>query len=352
MTLLSRIEAFIHLGSFLKQFKAGLRNYDCESLNNLYFNQINEAINNSYTRNKWFTEEFVRYAIQSISKLLSKDMIEKWLRNYSIKDKNPPARIGVIMAGNIPFVGFHDMLTVLLSGNIFLGKQSSKDNNLLELISKVLIKIEPGFENRIIFIDERLKDFDAIIATGSNNTSRYFEYYFGKYPNIIRNNRNSIAILSGNEQESDLEKLADDVFLFYGLGCRSISKLFVPENYNFNPLIKVFQKYRYFSNHNGFMNNYDYNKSIYLMNSIDFYDCGFFILTQNEKYASPISVIYYEKYRNTDYITEQINLNSNQIQCIVSNTKNQRHISFGMAQHPELWDYADGIDTMNFLLNL
>lgn len=352
MELITRLNAFVNLGKLLNKFVRNEKPEEFNKLNKKYYILLNHEIENSFFHNRWFTKEFLLKSIEGLNSFLYEEKLESWLKKYSITDHINPKRIAVIMAGNIPLVGFHDMLTVLISGNIFIGKQSSKDSKFLNIISEILIDIEPKFKDYIHFIDENLKQFDVVIATGSNNSSRYFEYYFGKYPNIIRKNRNSVALLKGDETRDELERLADDVFMYFGLGCRNISKLFVPVNYNFDRLINIFKKYGNFINHSSYMNNFDYNKSIYLMNNIDFYDAGFFIITQNENIASPISVLYFEEYKDQIKLSEKLKININQIQCIVSNKKDENHVPFGMSQKPELWDYADGIDTLEFLLKL
>lgn len=352
MELTARLNAFINLGKFLNDFVYNNKSEELNEFSRKYFTLLNREIENSFFHNKWFTKDFLHKSIEGLNIYLNKEKLESWLKKYSINDQMSSKKIAIIMAGNIPLVGFHDMLTVLISGNIFIGKQSSKDSKLLNIIGEILIDIEPKFNEYIYFTDENLKQFDAVIATGSNNTSRYFEYYFGKYPNIIRKNRNSVAILKGDESKDELERLADDVFMYFGLGCRNVSKLFVPHNYNFDYLINTFEKYRNFINHSGFMNNFDYNNTIYLMSQIDFYNCGFFIITQNENIASPISVLYFEEYKDHKKLSEKLEMNNDQIQCIVSNQKDNSHVPFGMSQKPELWDYADGIDTLEFLLRL
>lgn len=333
MNLKTRISAFIELGKVL------------------YIEKDNFIPKN---KNTWFTKENVDFAITEIIKSIEKDNIEKWISNYpNLRKKIIPRKIGVIIAGNIPFVGFHDFLSVLISGNIFVGKQSSKEDKLLSLIIKFLIEIEPEFNNFINICKERLTDFDAVIATGSNNSARYFEYYFGKYPNIIRKNRNSAAVLTGNKTDEELKLLADDIFIYFGLGCRSISKLYIPEGYDFSKIYINSEKYDYVKNHNKYSNNYGYNRAIYLMNKDTFWDNGFLILKENNMYTSPISVVFFENYKNLATLKERIKIDKNNIQCIVSRKGIiENAIYFGQSQKPKLWDYADNIDTINFLTNI
>ena len=276
MDLASRIKSFEKLGRIISE---------------------NKQLFSTTNPNTWFTPENIDFALTETSYALEKENLEKWTEAYpELKNQVNPKKIGVIMAGNIPLVGFHDFLSVLISGHKFVGKLSSKDDKLLPVIAKMLIDIDPEFKEYIRFEEERLSDFDAVIATGSNNSARYFEYYFGKYPNIIRKNRNSIAVLTGNESIEDLESLMDDIFMYYGLGCRNVSKLFLPENYDLKNIFEAGEKYKNIANHNKYSNNYGYNRSIYLMNTTVFWDNGFMLLKEDVSYASPVSVVYFENY--------------------------------------------------------
>ena len=284
MLLQDRINSFVRLGNFL----TGLINDQSpeKKKENGHFADFNKLIRNINKYNPWFTENFVRYSLAAISEVLKFEKISSWLKEYPELEKESKIskKIGIIMAGNITLVGFFDMLSVLISGNIFIGKLSTKDNELLRMIADYLISVNHEFKNYIFFEDERLKDFDAIIATGSNNTSRYFKYYFGKYPHIIRKNRNSVAILDGKESSHELKNLANDIFIYFGLGCRNVAKLYIPKAYNFNCLFEAFESYSYVYNHNKFANNYDYNRAILLMNKIPFLENGFIILKEDEKF--------------------------------------------------------------------
>jgi len=259
----------------------------------------------------------------------------------------------VVTAGNIPLVGFHDLLCVLLSGNELVIKASSKDNKLMKLIVNLLTESNNDFNTLIHFEIEQLKNFDAIIATGSDNTAKYFEYYFGKYPNIIRKNRNSIAILSGDESDEELNLLADDMLMYFGLGCRNVSKLFLPEGFDYQRIFRSVQAYHHLIDHNKYANNYLYNKSIYLMNSVQFWENGFMMMKEDIGLASPISVIFFEYYSSSDEIKQRVELDKDRIQCIVAKDGFiDGSVNFGEAQKPNLWDYADNVDTMKFLLSL
>lgn len=330
MTLNQRIEAFTNL-----------RNYLINSSS-----ELEQKIQLSVQHNAWFTEDSIKKMIEGISIMLEKNKLEKWLSGYKIIDSTPRI-ISTIMAGNIPLVGFHDFLCVLITGNHLTAKLSNQDAHLLPHIAEKLIEFNEAFKERIHFVD-KLEKIDAIIATGSDNSARYFEHYFGKYPNIIRKNRTSIAILDGNESSKELQKLGDDIFQYYGLGCRNVSKLFVPDDYNFNHFFESIEEYSDVSNHNKYRNNYDYNKSIYLINKIKHLDNGFLLVTENKELVSPISVVFYETYTSLASLDETIKKHDNKIQCIVSNN----NIVFGKAQQPEVWDYADNVDTIEFLLSL
>ncbi len=340
-------DSFIQLGEFLRSYSLG--NLDSE-----FSVKLDNIVSNDHILNAWFTKKNIKRAISAIGDSLMPEKLEKWIDNYpDIEKYYSKKNIGVITAGNIPLVGFHDFLTVLISGNRFIGKLSTKDNRLLKFIADYLIKLNTDFTSLIEFTGNKLENFDAVIATGSNNTSRYFEYYFGKYPHIIRKNRNSVAILYGNETDEELKTLGDDIFSYFGLGCRNISKIFFPKDYSFDSFFENLQEFFPVYNHNKYANNYDYNKSIYLMNQIQHFDNGFVILKEDEGLSSPIGVVYFQYYDDINNAKEYIHLNKDQIQCVVSKPNLiENTIHFGKAQQPELWDYADNIDTMEFLLRL
>jgi len=335
----NRVRAFVKLGSVL-------------SGNSAYFEK---AINGARTKNPWFTEENIRYALSALGKSLDEGKILKWIEPYE-KDLKPEIqkkRVGVVMAGNIPLVGFHDFLCVLMAGHKIQAKLSSDDNVLMPAIARLLIEIEPGFKDYIEFREDKLQAFDAIIATGSGNTSRYFEYYFGKYPHIIRKNRSGVAVLTGNETTKDLKNLGRDIFMYFGLGCRSISKVFVPEGYLFDDFFKAIDGFEEMKNHNKYFNNYEYYRSIYLINKVDHFDNGFLMVKNDLGYSSPPSVLYSEVYDNVDKLQNKLTVDSEQIQCVVGDESVLRNaVTFGGGQSPELWDYADGVDTMAFLTGL
>ena len=355
MTILQRIEAFEILGKFLVQFNTERKDEpSLTEINAKFFDDFQKLIQQVHIYNPWFAEQFVLKSIKAVSLNLSKKNIEKWLKKYGILNNSGHEllkKTGVVLAGNIPLVGFHDFLSVLITGNIFLGKLSSKDDKLLPFIKTVLVEINDEFEDRIIFTDENLKGFDAIIATGSNNSARYFEYYFNNYPHIIRKNRNAVAVLTGDETGAELRAIGEDIFDYFGLGCRNVSKLLVPENYNFDKFFKSIEPYSYLYNHHKYANNYDYNRSVYLLNRTPHLDNGFLLLKEDEGISSPIGVVYFQLYKDLSQVNEYLKLNQDHIQCVVSKNKDIKGaIKPGTSQKPELWDYADGIDTIKFLI--
>ena len=298
--------------------------------------------------NPWFTAGSVNLALEGVSRYLDGKKLKTWTSKYNTNPAQPKT-IAVVMAGNIPLAGFHDFLSVLVSGHKIMAKLSSKDSVLLTHLSKKLIEIEPRFES-LISTPALLKNFDAVIATGSDNSSRYFEYYFGKYPHIIRKNRTSCAVLTGKETADELALLGRDVFTYFGLGCRNVSKIFIPLDFDPTRLLKAWDIYVDIIHHHKYHNNYDYQKSILLVNKFAFFDSGFVILQENEKLVSPISVVYLERYETENQLDSRLAEATDKLQCIVG--KNADFIPFGQTQLPELWDYADRVDTLKFLETL
>jgi len=348
-----RINAFARLGEYLRTFGVGEETSVIDLTNKAYQNLVNE-VGMADNYNAWFVKNNVEFMLFSLGESLEKESLQQWISKYNLKDADlfHTKTIAVIMAGNIPAVGFHDFLSVLISGNKILAKLSSDDDRLITTIADLLISIEPEFADLISFADGKVSDFDAIIATGSGNTSRYFDYYFGKYPNIIRRNRNGVAVLNGNETEADFNALAKDVFMYFGLGCRSVSKLFVPKGYDFTPMLNEFSKRDDIKNHSKYFNNYEYNKAIYLVNSRNHLDSGNILLTEDKSYASAVSVLFFEYYDNIETLNNKFLLDSESIQCVVSNDERIKNaVPLGGSQQPQLWDYADGVDTMEFLLS-
>lgn len=344
------IEAFVKLGEFLGEY-CDYHNGDALLGKNEkeWLQKLEDVVEHANGQNGWFTKENVIFSFKQWSGALKIENLEKWLNPYDFHKVNPMT-VAIIMAGNIPLVGFHDFLSVLVTGNKALVKLSSNDKLLLPFLAEYLIKIEPLLRDYINFSDEILSDFDAVIATGSNNTARYFDYYFGKKPNIIRRNRNSIAILHGDETPETLSLLGEDIFRYYGLGCRSVSKIMVPLGYDFDKLYKAMYSFKHVINENKYANNYDYNKAVYLMSDFKFLDNGFLLLKEDQSYASPIATVFYEFYQDEESLKQKLEQGTDKIQCIVTSKKGVGHVPFGHSQRPKLWDYADGVDTVEFLL--
>ncbi len=352
MTLENRLSAFSKLGDFFSQFSIeSIEKKENIEFNELFFDVFKTQIKRAKETNGWFTEENVLFSLNNWSKSLTKENLVNWTSNYKFKE-NSSKTIAIVMAGNIPLVGFHDFLSVLISGNNVLAKLSSNDKVFLPLIAKYLEHVEPKFKGKISFTDEKLENFDAVIATGSDNTARYFDYYFGKHPNIIRKNRNSVAVLTGNETEEELGSLGEDVFRYFGLGCRNVSKIFLPKNYDFDKLFKAIYKYNDVINYNKYQNNYDYNKAVYLMSLFKLQENGFLMLKEDENYSSPIATLFYEYYESESKLIEKLNEDKDKIQCVVGNIDYENCISFGETQNPSLSDYADGVDTLEFINSL
>ena len=279
---------------------------------------------------------------------LDKENLRNWISKYNIQ--NEISKVAIIMAGNFPLAGLHDLICVIISGNQGIIKPASDDKILINFFIEFLHKKFPETKQLIKTTSDKLGDFDKVIATGSNNTFNYFEYYFRNKSTLLRKNRTSVAVISGNESQTDLELLSDDIFMYFGLGCRNVSKLFIPEGYDLNILKEKFKKYNHIVNHNKFYNNYNYQKIINTMNGELFIDGDYFLMKQSKEYAPPISVIYYDFYNEISEVEEAIKVNKNQIQCIVTNLQIENSIKFGEAQKPKLYQYADDIDTLDFLL--
>ena len=328
-----RITAFHNLGTFL------------DTLPSPQFQSLADL---ARQHNPWFTEQSIQMSVRGIRKFLYRETLEAWLSPYPL----PPAErtIGVVMAGNVPMVGFHDLLSVLIAGHNILIKESAKDSVLMHFITDALMTIEPQFRQAIRFAD-RLKNFDGIIATGSDNASRYFEYYFSRHPHIIRKNRTSVAILDGQESTDELMLLGEDIFSYFGLGCRNVSKLFLPEGYSPEKLFSGWEAFKEIIHHHKFHNNYDYQKSLLLINQKHFLDNGFLLLEENDKLVSPIAVVYYGFYKDPASLTNQLAEIRDKTQCVVG-TDNGAAVPFGQAQYPAVTDYADDVDTLRFLTTL
>ncbi|WP_300439820.1 acyl-CoA reductase [Christiangramia sp.] len=352
MTIDDHKSHLITLGEFLKQFKLPGAVQD-ENIpgNDKFFAEMDEKINAAIHYNGWFTRENIIFSLQQWSEALTHQNLKLWLGEYDLSNSGGKT-VGIVMAGNIPLVGFHDFLSVLVAGHKVLVKLSSNDRFLLPVIAAYLMNLDSRYENRINFTEGKLENFDAVIATGSNNTARYFEYYFKDKPSIIRKNRNSVAIITGIETKEELEKLSGDIFRYYGLGCRNVSKLYVPKDYDFDGFFKAIYSWNPIINQDKYANNYDYNKAVYLMSEFKLLDNGFLMLKEDSSFGSPIATLFYEKYNDENELKTLLKQNEDRIQCIVKNDAGKEEVSFGQTQKPQLWDYADNIDTINFLSKL
>lgn len=302
------------------------------------------------SENPWFTPDSVKKAINGIALFLNEMVLLNWTKSYSIDTVNEK-RISIVMAGNIPMVGFHDLLCVLISGHHAVIKLSSKDSVLIKNILQELKNIAPHFAGQYSFVDGPMKNFDAVIATGSDNSARYFHHYFGKYANIIRKNRTSCAVLTGKESKEDISKLGEDIFSYFGLGCRNVSKLFIPKGFEIPLLLDQWKKYEDVIHHHKYNNNYDYQKAILLVNQVPHLDTGYLLLQESDRLVSPISVLYYQYYNSEDDLINTIIQEREKLQCIVGNEAFCT-VPFGQTQLPGLTDYADDIDTLAFLSKL
>lgn len=361
-TLNDRISAFAKAGSVLSSY---LSSDDQSSYKN-WFPILDEALYKAETKNSWFTQDNLQFALKEWSNALQQKDLEEWLAAYAIEEHKDVQKVAIIAAGNIPLVGFHDILCVLITGNHALIKISSSDNILIPMMLNIVSSFDNGIKDLITYTEGKLEQYDAVIATGSDNTSRYFEHYFGKKPNIIRKNRNSIAVLTGQETLADMEALSEDVFRYFGLGCRSVSHLKVPKDFNFDLFFNGMYTQKDLIKNPKYVNNYDYNKAVYLMSEFKLLDNEFLIIKEEStSYSSPIASLSYSIYDHLDSLKTEINANKDKLQCVVGTEKTineitsdelmqdtPQFVNFGQTQHPALSDYADGVDTIDFLLTL
>jgi hypothetical protein len=348
MELQERIQAFVKLGKYLRNTcaTAHVAGSDEGAIG---------VLTEAEQMNPWFTRENQLLMLSEISKWLSEENLRTWLEPYraALASTSNSKKLALVMAGNIPLAGFHDLLSVLLSGHSALIKLSSKDRRLLPWLSEVLISYEPRFGECITFVDGPLKGFDAVIATGSNESAQQFEKYFQQYPHIIRKNRTGLAVLNGKENTRSLELLCDDIFTYFGLGCRSITYLWVPRGYSFDALFSASEKYLHIADHHKYASNMSYQQTLLLMSGSKFLQNGVFILQKKETSGSPIGTIYYNEYDSPAEVRSFIEQRPEHFQCVVSDKGSfEGSLPFGSAQHPALWDHADGIDTMKFLTSL
>ncbi len=355
------ITAFTLLGKFLRQFPEGSGSQsgpdipELEKLNTLFFKEFSEILELEPVLNPWFTREFLMKALKGIVCMLEEEVLQAWLKPYAIKDVASEAQltVGLVMAGNIPLVGFHDMMSVLASGHKVLAKPSSKDDRLIRKVAEILSAIDPALGIRITLTEEKLSGLDAVIATGSNNSARYFEYYFRNIPHIIRKNRNGVAVLTGDESVEELAALGEDIFTYFGMGCRNVTKLYIPEAYDLKVLLGVLDRFQALYQHHKYGNNVDYYRTMYLMNQDPILDNGILLLKEDPSIASPVGVVFYERYSEIDLVQQELDLHHEEIQCIVSLSPDIKNsILPGSTQEPMPWDYADGVDTIRFLMEL
>lgn len=341
------INAFSRLGTVMKEVGSG-NEFPGMSLGvtESEYLELQRTVNKQVQFNGWFTKEAVRQSLSALGEWLEKEQLEKWIAAYDWNEH--PKRVAIIMAGNIPLVGFHDLLCVILSGNTAVCKMSSDDKTLLPALVHILCHFLPDLTDRIVLSEGRIGEIDAVIATGSNNSHLYFEQYFGKYPHIFRKNRTSVAVLDGNENEAELTRLGTDIFSYFGLGCRNVSHLLLPEGYDFNQFFQGIFSHSDIINHFKYGNNYDYNKTVYLMNQLPLLDNNFVLLRETEDLHSPLAMIHYHFYKNDNDINDYLKKHEEALQVVVGKT----YTPFGQAQSPDLSDYADGIDTMKWLNSL
>lgn len=331
------IHTLVRLGAFFKQ----------EATNRP------DVFREAHVNNNWFTEEYVSKALDAWGTALSENKLEEWLQGYAHLPSPQPRNVALIMAGNIPLVGLHDLICVILCGHHALVKLSGDDTVLMKWVINKLYELDPSLKDRISICTNRLPEhFDAVIATGSNNTNRYFEYYFRGKPSLLRKSRTSIAVLTGNETPEDYNRLGADIFTYFGLGCRNVSKLYVPQGYDIAQFYEGIAGYYHHIDHHKYANNYTYHKAILLMNLTPHFDNNFLLLKPDEKIASPLGVMFYEEYTGLAHLSSLIERHQDEIQCVVSKQALGHSVPFGKAQEPGLADYADGTDTMMFLLNL
>lgn len=332
MDLETRVKAIAELGNWFA-------NQDATEFETLCQTAVNQ--------NNWFTNESIKKSFSAWAETLQPDKLNQWTAPYTFKEQG--LQIGLVLAGNIPLVGLHDVLSVIISGNIACIKYSSQDSILMKAVLNALVNIKSQFKSQIQEV-ERLNDVDAVIATGSDNSARYFKHYFASKPHIIRQNRVSIGIINGEESTADFEALGEDIFTYFSLGCRNVSKVFVPKGFELPKLIGAMDKFSPTLDHHKYRNNYDYNKSIYLVNSEPHLDSGFFMMRESKELVSPISVVFYETYESEAELSLKLSAELDKIQCMVSKGAwYEGSLPFGTAQCPELWDYADGVDTLEFL---
>lgn len=340
-TIEQHIEGFEKLGQYLREIDINVKEYS----------SLFDCLRKAQQNNGWFTEENCLKALHAWGEVLQAEALQAWAKLYSF-GATAPKNIGLILAGNIPLVGFHDVLCVLLCGHNATVKLSSTDPLLIPFIYEQLQGFSPAFKDRLHFTEDRLENFDAVIATGSNNAARYFEHYFAQVPHIIRKNRNGIAVLSGEESKEELIGLAQDIVQYYGLGCRSIAKVYVPKGYDLNNIFGALYPHADLMDSAKYANNYDYNKAVYLMSEFNLLDNGFMLLREHDSFGSPVASLHYSYYKDQTELEKELREKAEEIQCISTHLPIEQAVPLGKSQQPGLWDYADGVDPISFLLGL
>ena len=341
---MDRIGHIVFLGKVFKVLSESEEwpGYSC-GISEQEFKSMREAISAAQIHNPWFTRQAIEHSLNAWADTLDEDSVRSWVSGYD--GPNKPKRVAIIMAGNIPLVGLHDLLSVLISGHHAIVKTSQQDHTLIEMVLHILFRLSEEWKERIELVRGRLQGHDAVIATGSSNTGRYFEHYFGKVPNIIRKNRSSAAYLTGTESEEDLHRLGKDIFQYFGLGCRSVSKLFIPEEYDIDRFFKGIFEHHPIIEHSKYANNYDYHRALYLMNDDSFLDNGFLLVKEDSNLHSPVGTLHVQRYSSQEALREELESVGDELQCIIG----QDDIPFGESQRPSLTDYADGVNTLDFL---
>ena len=347
MSIEDRISILKNLGSVLTEIGKGNDWNGFElGVTEEEFNHVVQVVNSAKVYNGWFEVKEVQRAFLSWGAALNSVDLKNWTDQYNFE--NQDKTVGIIMAGNIPLVGLHDLISVYVSGNISIIKLSSDDPVLIPAILKVWKCFDPQIHDVVKVVTGKFENFDAVICTGSNNTARYFEEYFGKYPNIIRKSRTSVAIIDEGTSQEELAEIGHDIFDYYGLGCRNVTKLYLPEGYDLNNVFGAIFPWQNVTDNKKYGNNYDYHKAVFLMEQYDVIENGFILFKQDDALISPIGTLYYDYYSNKESVESILEERKDQIQCVVGKNR----IPFGQAQHPKLWDYADGVDTLAFLANL
>jgi hypothetical protein len=351
LSLEDRIAALVQLGKVLRDLSAGLPwQGHASGLGEVEYTELDQAVRSAQQHNGWATEENVRHALGAWGTLLNNEGLRQWTERYPAlnEHRSAPRTVGAILAGNVPLVGLHDVLCIWLSGHRARVKTSSQEPRLIPLLMTTLDRFAPGTLDAVHFAPEQLGAVEALIATGSNNTARYFDHYFGHLPRIVRRNRVSVAVLDGSEGPEQLQALGEDVFRYFGLGCRNVSKVFVPQDFVLDRLFEALYPWHPIAQHNKYGNNYEYTRALWLLDGVTFLDNGFLLLKEDAQFASPVATLFYERYNDRAELDKRLAEHAGELQCVVS----QRDVPFGHAQQPALWDYADGEDTLAFLLGL